>query len=98
MRIRRRVTTQKFYQCDIEGCNVSFTSSKRDIRRHKASVHGPPVILECGESLSFRPDNIARHRKKCEACMEAHLRKCEENGGESKLRPGRKNKREMSCC
>jgi hypothetical protein len=89
---RRRIAVPKVYRCDVEGCSVSFTSSRRDIERHKASVHGPPVVLECGESLSYRPDNIARHRKKCEACSAAHVRRCEEDGGELKLRPGRKRK------
>jgi hypothetical protein len=89
---RRRIAPPRIYKCDVDGCSISFTSSRRDIERHKASVHGPPVVLECGESLSYRPDNIARHRKKCETCSAAHMRKCEEDGGEQKLRPGRKRK------
>lgn len=55
-------------------------------------MHGPPIVLECGESLSYRPDNIARHRRKCQACSLAHMLKCEEEGEESRPRPGRKRK------
>jgi hypothetical protein len=89
---RRKAAIPRVYRCDVDGCTVSFTSSRRDIERHKASVHGPPIVLECGESLSYRPDNIARHRKKCDACSIAHMRKCEEEGLEPKPRPGRKRK------
>jgi hypothetical protein len=59
---------RKLYKCDVEGCTKVFTTSKRDIDRHKAGVHGPPVTLPCGDVLKYRRDNISRHRKKCPVC------------------------------
>jgi len=57
-------TKHKAYVCNEDGCprNRKSFITKRDLERHRTSVHGSRILLPCGKTRSNRLDNnLWRH-------------------------------------
>jgi len=98
LRIHMEQQHHKNYTCNRDHCprNLEPFKSKKDLKRHVTSVHGPCTILPCGASLKNRKDNIERHAKPsvCNICSNHPnlLSDTPESRKDEQKRRGRKRK------